>query len=520
MSTSIQFARKSVLSAIAGACVILSNFLSGIITARILGVSGTGEVAYLIWLISISVVVADLGLASVVARYIPEMHGRGESSEADQLAGYLVGVLIVCMLAVGIVAVVCLHLLPYVGFANSTAFGATPLLILLAILAYVFGQFAQYYLRGIQAFGKLARMCAASLAIQVIGVVIGSLLFGVEGAVGGYIAGQLAPAVLSLRLVWYAAPVEHALWLRVRRYAVYAWAANIANAFVWARMEVFFLQRFWDSEAVGLFTVALMLTNLAAQGPTLLTTAVLSLLAEKRGKNDVESIRKIFSTGTRLIAALVLPACFGAAAVMPILIPFIFGPSFAPAVPAAVLLVCVSALAVSTIITTNLVNALERNDFLFSTSLFGAVFAVAIALLLIPRFGLMGAAASRAMIQLLMIACSCWFVTRRLGFALPLNALARLFAASAVSAAAAAVCVLVSRSPACLLVAIPAAGVVYILALRALNALPVSDLVLLVAISDSLPKPLAGPARAIVGFVGSSSSLTNLDLLQQQPPQR
>jgi hypothetical protein len=65
------------------------------------------------------------------------------------------------------------------------------------------------------------------------------------------------------------------------------------------------------------------------------------------------------------------------------------------------------------------------------------------------------------------------------------------------------------------LVAIPAAGVVYVLALRALNALPVSDLVLLVGISDSLPKPLAGIARAIVGFIGSSSTLTNLDLAQQ-----
>jgi O-antigen/teichoic acid export membrane protein len=520
MRTSVQFARKSVLSAVAGACVILSNFGSSIVAARMLGLSGTGEVAYIVWLISISMVIADLGLSSAVARYVPEMRGRGEYREADQLAGYLVCVLIVCMLALGILAIVYLHLLPYFGLVSTATFGRTLSLISLATFVYVFGGFVQYYLRGLQDFGGLARMCGISLVIQVLGVVLGSLLLGIEGAVGGYIAGQIIPAMLALRLVRYAAPVERALWLRVRRYAVYAWAANIANAFVWARMEVFFLQRFWDSEAVGLFTVALMLTNLAAQGPTLLTTAVLPLLAEKRGKNDAESMQIIFSTGTRLIAAVVLPACFGAAAVMPILIPFIFGPSFAPAIPAAILLVCVSALAVSTIITTNLVNALERNDFLFSTSLFGAVLAVAIALLLIPRFGLMGAATSRAMIQLLMIACGCWFVTRRLGFALPLNALARLLAASAVSAAAAAMCVFVSRSPACLLIAIPAAGVVYLLALRALNALPISDLVLLIAISDSLPKPLAGVARTIVGFVDSSSTLTNLDLLQQHPPQR
>jgi O-antigen/teichoic acid export membrane protein len=519
MRTSVQFARKSVLSAMAGAFLILSNFLSSIVTARILGLSGTGEVAYIVWLLSISAIVMDLGFASVVARYVPEMRGRGECRQADQLAGYLVCILIAFMLALCVLTLVCLHLQPDFGFVSTTTFGSTSLLILMAIFvcAGVLGLFAQYYLRGLQDFGKLARICGAQLAIQVVCVLLGSLLFGVEGAVGGYVAGLIIPAVYALCLVRYAAPVETPLWLRVRRYAVYAWAANIANAFVWARIEVFFLQLYWDSKAVGLFTVALTLTNLAAQGPILLTTAVLSVLAEKRGKNDTESIRRIFSTGTRLVAALVFPACFGAAAVMPILIPFIFGSSFASAIPAASLLVCVSGLAVSTVIVTNLINALERNDFLFSNSLFGAACAVVMGFLLVPRLGLMGAAASRAMIQLLMIASGCWFVTRRLGFAFPLNTLARLLAASTASAATAALCVFVSRSPVCLLVAIPAAGAVYMLALRAFNALPVSDLALLIAVSESLPKPLDGIAQRIVGFIDSSSTLTNLDLLQQHP---
>src|SRR5262249_24119894 len=82
-------------------------------------------------------------------------------------------------------------------------------------------------------------------------------------------------------------------------------------------------------------------------------------------------------------------------------------------------------------------------------------------------------------------------------------------------AATAALCVLVSRSPTCLLVAIPAAGSVYVLALRAFNALPVSDLALLIAVSESLPKPFDSIAQRIVGFIDSSSTLTNLDLLQQ-----
>jgi O-antigen/teichoic acid export membrane protein len=53
MQASVQFARKSLWSAIASAFVTLSSFLSSIIAARILGVSGSGEVAYVIWLMSV-----------------------------------------------------------------------------------------------------------------------------------------------------------------------------------------------------------------------------------------------------------------------------------------------------------------------------------------------------------------------------------------------------------------------------------------------------------------------------------
>ena len=84
MQASVQFARKSLWSAIASAFVTLSSFLSSIIAARILGVSGSGEVAYVIWLMSVGSVIIDLGLSAIVARYVPEMHGRGQHRQAGR----------------------------------------------------------------------------------------------------------------------------------------------------------------------------------------------------------------------------------------------------------------------------------------------------------------------------------------------------------------------------------------------------------------------------------------------------
>lgn len=519
MQASVQFARKSLWSAIASAFVTLSSFLSSIIAARILGVSGSGEVAYVIWLMSVGSVVIDLGLSAIVARYVPEMHGRGQHRQADQLAGTLV--LILLITAVGACALAFLFLqfgIVPIG-ALRAAFGEFSLITLLAVYisVQVLGAFTLFYLRGLQDFGRLARVCGLSLILQLICVALGSYWFGVAGAVAGYIAGQVAPALLALTLVRHAAPIDASLRSRIWRYGAYSWAANIANAFVWARIEIFFLQRFWDSHSVGLFAAALTLTNLATQGPMLLTTAFLPLLSERYGANDTAGMRKILAAGTRLLAALVFPACFGVAAVMPVLLPLLYGPDFTPAILPAMVLVCVSGIAATSVIATNLVNALERSDFIFANSFAGALFAVALGFALVPQFGLMGATTARASIQAGMIVIGCWFVVRRLQYPLPWRALGRLLAASLCSAAGAGLCVAIWPSPAGLLVAVPVACVAYLLALRTLHALPSQDLAVLIAISEALPKPLPAISRRTLMFVQRTPAWQESGLVPDEP---
>jgi len=519
MQASVQFARKSLWSAIASAFVTLSSFLCSIIAARILGVSGSGEVAYVIWLMSIGSVVIDLGLSAVVARYVPEMHGRGQHREADQLAGTLVFILVIAVVSACALAFLSLKLGIISIEALRAGFGGVSLVTLLAgyISVQVLGAFTLFYLRGLQDFGRLARVCGLSLVLQLICVALGSYWFGVEGAVAGYIAGQVLPALLSLTLLRHAAPVDAGLRTRIWRYGAYSWAANIANAFVWARIEIFFLQRFWDSHSVGLFAAALTLTNLATQGPMLLTTAFLPLLSERYGANDTAAMQNILSAGTRLLAALVFPACFGVAAVMPVLLPLLYGPDFAPAILPAMVLVSVSGIAATTLIATNLVNALERSDFIFANSFVGALFAIALGFMLVPRFGLMGATAARASIQAGMIVIGCWFVVRRLHYPLPWRTLGRLLVASLCSAAVAGLCVVVWPSPAALLVAVPLACVAYLVGLRILQALPTQDLAVLIAICESLPQPLQAIFNRILMFVQRTPAWRESRLMPDQP---
>jgi O-antigen/teichoic acid export membrane protein len=180
----------------------------------------------------------------------------------------------------------------------------------------------------------------------------------------------------------------------------------------------------------------------------------------------------------------------------------LYGEEFRPAVPAAMIIAALSTVSVSTVIATHLVQALERSDFIFYTAILGAGLSIVGGFLLVPEFGLIGAAVSRSVVQVIMVAIGLWFVVARLGYSLPTKALLSILAASACSALAAWLVVVVLDAPFSVVAAIPLAGVVYLICLRLFGAVDRENLETLTTLVRLLPKPLAGLSEAVLRFLG------------------
>jgi O-antigen/teichoic acid export membrane protein len=247
---------------------------------------------------------------------------------------------------------------------------------------------------------------------------------------------------------------------------------------------------------VALFAVALTLSSLAAQGPVLLTRGTFFYFSEQLAGRDRSGMRAMFETGTRLIAFLVLPSCFGAAGVMPRLLPMIYGPSFADAVPVATILVAASAVVAIGSIATNLLLAFERNDFLFYCGAVGAAVSVAFGLTLVPAFGAIGAAAGRVIVQVLLMVAGCWYLAKRLEFRLPLMSLGKMLLAGLCCAVVARFLSEVRMGAAALPVAIAGAAVTYLAIVRVTGALPASDVALLQSKLGSLNRKFSARGRS------------------------
>ncbi|BAT61487.1 polysaccharide biosynthesis protein [Variibacter gotjawalensis] len=499
-----RFLKGSVFGALAGAAIALGSFASGVVIARLLGVTQTGHVAYVVWLALLVAPIIDLGFAATVGRYIPALRGADDGEQVHAITGYLARRLVAACCLFVAAAIILLLILADINRLSVAA----PLAIAggAVVVAQTLGAFAYAYFRGIVFTERAAQFAIASFALQFLAVAGGSYAFGAVGAVGSYAVAMVLPAIFALFLTakWGTVPPD--MRKRMRRYALFAWGSNIAGALVWSRVEVFFLERYWGLDSVGLFAIALALSALAAQGPTLMANGVLAFMAEKHGRKDQAGVGAAYSAGTRAIALIAFPLCLSMVAAIPILLPAIYGKAFTGAVPAAMIIVAAAAITVPSIIATNLVQAAERNDFIFGSSLVGAAVSMLCGILLIPRYGLVGAALSRAAVQLALVAIGAVFIHRALGFAFPILALVRTFVAALLSSLVIAGCLLATGTILVLVAAIPLAIASYPLTLRLLGVVSSSDAALMANGIALLPSQLRPLCHRVVQFVVSSSN--------------
>ena len=353
-----------------------------------------------------------------------------------------------------------------------------------------FASFGLVYLQATSQFRRAARRALTSFFILLVGLPVGALILGPAGAIAAYLASNTVCAAVCFRLWGSKGRVSPSLRRRVATYARYNWVTAIVVAFVYSRLELLFLQQYQGSGSTALFSVGLTLSSLATQGPLLLTRGVFFYFAERVGAGDHVRVQQVMQTGTRLLAFLIFPICLGTAAIMPSLLPAIYGEAFRQAVPAASVLVCAAGLVASQAMVSNLLLAYERNAFILWSGVGGAIAATIFGVTLIPAFGVMGAAFGRGAIQLALGCIGVLYVVRILHIPVPLRDLGRLLMAALLCAAAARWCVMTFSGTAGLLIAIAIGGIIYVAAVRTIGALPEKDLKYLQAALPGIPAPL------------------------------
>jgi O-antigen/teichoic acid export membrane protein len=495
---SILFDRKSLAhktgwSAVASFFNFFARLMTGIIIARWLGPDGNGQVAYLIWIIDTASVFVELGLESSLTRYMAEF---GLNSDAPTLWGiahwmysrFIIRTMVGSLLVAGF----CLF---YKSSANYSNFWWV---LALYFIVRSFGNAYQAFLIGIQQYTLSARINFISGIALLGGVAIGIRWMGVSGAIVGYALGALLPALGSVVVLIKTRgfqPPPALLRRRIWIYSLQTWVAILVSAFVWSRMEVFFIERYWNTHEVSMFVIGLGLAALIVQTSAMLTGAFMSHFAELSGIKEMDKIKRTYSSATRLLALLLFPMAFGCAALVPVLLPLLYGESFRAAVPNAMVLVAASCLMFCNI-GSALIYGMEKSKFIAVSGILGAIAALLADFLIIPHFGAWGAVWAKSTIQLVMIVSGVAYIHFYLNVPFPFKSIFKIFVSAIFCGVSSFLMIRTFPNVEGLVAAIFSGAFVYLAFLWQIKVLTPDESIYLIRLLQKLPKQL----REILGM--------------------
>ena len=363
-----------------------------ILLARTLGPEGNGLYALALLLPTTMAQLLNLGVAPANVYYV----GRGDvplgrALRATTRLGLILG-------ALGLV------LAPLIVYFWGEQWfpGVPPSLMLLAFAAYPIGLFQGYYitlLTAVKDFRRFNRTLALMPSVTIVLAALFILPFGmgVAGAVLAYLVGQAAGTIMSrTSLRAHLNPTQdrsegESWWEYGRRCILYGWKAHLSNilAYVNYRADVFLVNLFLNPALVGIYFVAVQVAERLWLPSKVLSTVLLPRMAEMHARADTRDLTPLMS---RLVLWGTIIICLLVAAVALPVIRLLFGEAYVGSIPPLLWLLPGIALASSSRIVANDFAARGRPE--WNSMLSAAVLVVNIVanILLIPRFGINGAA--------------------------------------------------------------------------------------------------------------------------------
>jgi O-antigen/teichoic acid export membrane protein len=373
---------------------VLASIVS-IVAARVLGPSEMGRQSFIAFMTLIATAVCAAGLPAALTRSAGESLGSGD---AGALRGLVRAVWFV-EAPLALLGMIVLLLLAALGAEPSTAWVFAAVTVLAGALGTV----------PLAALSGTLEWRGYSIAILSTNVAATTLTLGALAAgwgITGIVAVRLAQtAVVSLwstrvlrSLLRKREPTAGSrkpeLEKRMLRYAAGTSLTVLLTLVVYQRSELVFLNHFSTNAEIAHYAIASSALTILLAAPQSLGVALAPALSRLHGAGEVDRIRAGYSKAIRISTLATLPALGLAAIVGPPLLVLVYGESYRD-VKTVFLMLLPSLLTVSLISASAAVlTAHRRMRAPFVALAAAAAVDVAVASLLVPRYGAPGAAAA------------------------------------------------------------------------------------------------------------------------------
>lgn len=412
------------------------GMLASVIIARSLGPDDFGRYAYIVWLAGLLVVMANNGVTTTAIRFVSESLGRGSADDAGRVHGWLLRRQLVSALLVAAGFLLLLPQLRPTGWEEGL--GLFAVVTLVAGLCKAWFIFDVSIAKGHGHYGieagtavvmGLVSICAVlALTAARAGLDAYLMLFAIIGA-----GHALASRVLRRRahLLPQRGGLSADLQARVRRHLWWTILLVLAWALGNKSIETWLLNRTAGAAAVGYFAIAVALTrggiDMLSSG---LGTVLMPMMAHAYGAGGSSRAGAILANSLRYYVALGLLLAGAGAMAAPQAVLLLYGPAYADVVLPLQVMVVVGGVTLGEAAFGAMLSTTDNQKLRVGFVVLSLVVTAALAFLLVPRHGLLGAVAAHAVSRLLVFVVTWIGISRLLDLRMPWRELSRLLAAA------------------------------------------------------------------------------------------
>ena len=505
-------AKNSLFSFITTALNTLSIFIVGIVLARYLGAEEYGKYAFMMWFITLAILVANLGIGEMTKRFIAEALGQQNARKRKGI----VQLALVARISISLIVSLLIITLsgPLAKSFNMSADQTLFIIVGASILPYmlyftfsnIFAGFQKYeYTTWLELVVSPLRVVLVIILI-VLGVGVREILimYAVVWAVGIFFGLFLTNRLEPLHDLFLPSLLETVERRDALKYSLAALGIIGMDYFLWQNAEVIFLGIYRPVVEVGYYNIACKVpASLVTIIPFVFGQVLLPAVSEQFGKGDIEKIKKIYVAAARYLMILSLPlATLGIALAKPI-IHSLFGSEYAPAIILMQVIFIPFALRGLTFAVSSIIYGIKEPGYLLKIGAVLVLMSIGLNLWLIPEHGALGAVIATSIPRVIALPIYIFFVSRKINTSWPMGDTFKIGLASIVAGSAAfAAQYYLDSNILSLCIGIAVGIITFILTILVIGVVTTNDLTILKQMDQRLPVSLRKGLDVIIRVMG------------------
>ncbi|MDH4027621.1 MAG: flippase [Nitrospirota bacterium] len=395
------------------------NFINQILLARILGAGGIGEVILAVTVVRISAQIAKFGMEETMMKFLPLYIERGDDARLKGTISFAVKFCLVFSV-IFMLLVLALSRTISVNIFHSEGLLKLMPVIVIAIPAWAIRDVIGGILRGYH--DALRALIPESFISPFFRITI-FLLLTLKGisplyAVIAFAAGEVLALIVSIiflqKRIGMLKPVTGQCDHREILDVAYTIIFTGMSVLLYTQADIWILGMFKSTKLVGIYGVASKLALLVYFPMMAFAAVIPSLISSIHASGNIIELRRVVSESTRWILSMAMPIILILVLEGKYILKYFYGPEFTDGYAVLVILIIGQMIKAGAGLIGVLLQMTGEHRVYMKINIFWGIMNIILNVLLVPRYGMTGAAAATAFCLSMVDIISIFIIYKRL----------------------------------------------------------------------------------------------------------